>query len=108
MKPPLLFQPTRMIMFMCMFISTLFLNFSVFAQQTVTGKVTGSEGKPLAGASVTVRGNTARGSTTDGQGVFSLSVTKGETLDISMIGFKTLAVTITDEMNYNVKLEQEI
>ena len=65
----------------------LFACAQVFAQQkTVTGKVTGEDGKPLAGATVSAKG--AKASTvTDASGKFSLSVPeKVKAVIVSYVG----------------------
>ena len=58
-------------------------------QQQVSGKVTATDGVPIAGASITVKG-TARGTLTDVNGQFSISVSKGEVLVFRHIGYGEL------------------
>ena len=58
--------------------------------RTVTGTVVDANGEPVVGASVVVKG-TSRGTTTDAQGNFSISVSSNTPLEISYIGFKTQA-----------------
>ena len=52
---------------------TFFGAISVFAQRTISGKVTDEFGEPLIGASVLVKG-TSSGTVTDIDGSYSLSV----------------------------------
>ncbi len=72
--------------------ATLLLQFLLFTQTifaqdiSVKGKITDEGGLPLAGASVIVKG-TSRGTTTDNNGNFSISVAKGGTLVISAVNF---------------------
>lgn len=66
--------------------------------KSVTGKVTDSkDGKPLAGASVKVKGTTT-GTATNSAGSFTLSVTTSATeLEVSMIGYSAITVSITGD-----------
>ena len=76
-----------------------------FAQQrTVTGKVTSEDGSPLAGATVSAKGENAS-TTTDASGRFSISVgTKVKSLIFSYVGVATTEVNITSgEMNVSLK-----
>lgn len=63
----------------------LLLPHLLWAQQTVTGKVKDAQGNPLTGASVIVKGSN-RGTTTDNNGNFSISVSPGETLVFNHVG----------------------
>ena len=56
--------------------------------KTVTGKVTNENGEPLAGVSVIIRG-TSRGTVTNSIGEFSINVEAGETLEFSMVGYRS-------------------
>lgn len=70
---------------------------------TVTGKITGDNGEPLAGVSIMVKGTT-RGTTTDNIGVYTLSVDKDAVLVISYIGYETREVAVKGQQLLNVKL----
>ena len=63
-------------------------------QETITGKVTGPDGKAVAGASVSVKG-TKNGVLTNQDGEFSISAAVGDKLLISSVGFDTREVTVT-------------
>ncbi|TMI94349.1 MAG: hypothetical protein E6H06_09515, partial [Bacteroidetes bacterium] len=73
-------------------ITTLFLSLSssIFAQKTVTGKVSDSkDGSPLAGVSVLAKG-TGTGTQTKADGTFSLTVpANANALVISSVGYAT-------------------
>ena len=73
------------------FLMLLSLNplFGQSPSNKVTGQVTGSDGPPLVGVSVTIKGEYARGSYTGPDGQYSLSVTSGDTLVFSYIGYET-------------------
>lgn len=73
----------------CLMLCLLFSP-GVWAQQLqVTGKITGNDGNPIAGASITVKG-TSRGTFTDAKGQFALEASKTETLVFGSVGFATV------------------
>jgi TonB-dependent SusC/RagA subfamily outer membrane receptor len=74
------------------FVSML-ISVAVFAQKKITGKVTSSDGKPIAGASVVVRGSNAGVSTSD-DGTFSISASVGSVIQISAVGTKSQEVKV--------------
>ena len=77
-----------------------------FAQTQVNGTVTGSDGVPVPGANVVVQ-NTNNGTTTDFDGNFSLSVSEGDVLVFSYLGYITQAITYSGQDNIAVVLEQD-
>ena len=94
-------------------ILTLFLSvvtsFGLFAQnRTVTGVVRDSNGEPLMGVGVVVDGTT-RGTVTDLNGAFSLSVPSGAVvLDISSLGYVSKKVNVpSTQSQVNVVLEDD-
>lgn len=72
-------------------------------QQAATGKVKGTDGEPVIGASVSVVG-TSRGASTDGEGNFKITVSRNETLRISSVGFNTTDVVYTGQKSVDVIL----
>lgn len=66
----------------------------VLVDVPVSGRVVGSDGKPLPGVTVLVRGTTI-GSTTDANGSFALRAPEGSTLLFSFIGFIAQPVVVT-------------
>ena len=64
------------------------------ASSTVSGEVLDSNGDPLIGATVLVKGS-KDGVATDFDGRFTLNVPKGATLQVSYIGFKPKDVKVT-------------
>lgn len=91
------------------FLLLLFIFFGpviAFGQQkTVTGKVIGSDGSPVAGASVLEKG-TANGTTTDDSGDFSISVHNNATLTISFVGYKEQDIPVGGKSEVDVVLER--
>lgn len=73
----------------------------------VKGKVVDSDGLPLPGTTVMVKG-TSTGTSTAGDGTYSISVGKGETLVFSVIGMETYEETVVDKSELNVVLDSSL
>ena len=60
------------------FLAAVFLLFTniLFAQKTITGKITDANGQPVVGATVTAKGGT-KATQTNSDGIFSISVPNG-------------------------------
>ncbi len=85
-------------------VALLFCGLSLFAQdRNITGKVTADDGSVLPGVNVTIRG-TSRGTTTDSEGSYKLSVPSNSTLVFSFIGFKSQEVALGTSNTINIKL----
>jgi TonB-linked SusC/RagA family outer membrane protein len=76
-------------------------------QKTITGTVTDTNGQPLPGASIIVE-KTERGTTTDFDGMFSISASEGEILNVFFMSFVTAKITIGKSKTYNLKLQDAI
>ena len=78
----------------------------IFAQRTITGKVTDSStNQPVAGSTISVRGSKAAAQT-NSEGNFSISVPdKTAKLIVSSVGFETQDVVIGSENNIAVSLK---
>ena len=75
------------------------------ADRTITGNVTDSSGAPLVGASVTIQGTT-RGTTTDAQGSFQLSIPEGNVvLEIASVGYQTQTVSVGTQTSLRVVMQ---
>ncbi|MBO9562252.1 MAG: TonB-dependent receptor [Niastella sp.] len=75
--------------------------------KVITGKVTNEKGDGLPGVSVVVKG-TAKGTSTNQEGVFSINAEVGETLQFSMVGYKTFSVLVGQENEIPVTLQAEM
>ena len=69
----------------------------------VSGVVTDTDGQPLPGVSVIVKG-TKRGVSTDLDGKYRIEVSRGEVLQFSMIGMATEEVTYNGQKKLDVEL----
>jgi len=82
----------------------LILSTSLMAQQqAASGKVKGSDGSPVIGASVSVVG-TSRGASTDGEGNFKINVSRNETLRITSVGYNSADVVYNGQKSIDVTL----
>ena len=75
-----------------------------FAQQKVTGKVTGDAGGGLSGATVKVKGASTAVST-GADGSFSISVPSNATLEISYVGYEQQSVKVGSLTVVNISLQ---
>lgn len=74
-------------------------------QQTITGTVTDASGA-LPGVTVTVKGKLL-GTITNENGYFSIVATSGDILVFSFVGYKTVEISVTDNLVIDVLLEQD-
>lgn len=88
-----------------LFVSLVLLVAQAWAQnRTVTGKVTDEQGKPVANASVSVKG-TAKGTITKEDGTFTLSVAdNAKTIVISSVGFTAQELPLGNKYSLTVTL----
>lgn len=75
-------------------------------KKTIQGKVFDSQGEPLIGASVVVKGSN-NAVVTDIDGNFRLdNIIVGNTIQVSYVGCKSVEFNVTDKTDYNVTLEE--
>ncbi len=99
-----------LVLFSKFFLVGIFLLFqlNVCAQQkSVSGTVTGTDGAPLAGVTVLVKGTTV-GTLTDINGKFTIPASSGQTLVFSFMGMATVETAIGDGNVYNVTLSESL
>ncbi|MFI5133283.1 MAG: SusC/RagA family TonB-linked outer membrane protein [Chitinophagales bacterium] len=73
--------------------------------QQITGTISSSEGGPLEGASITIKG-TKIGTTTNASGKFSINADPGQTLVISFVGFQTIEEKVNGRTTIDVVLQK--
>lgn len=69
----------------------------------VRGRITTSDGQPLWGVSIRIKG-TNRGTTTNANGEFTIEANKGETLVVSYVGFQAREFALGDSQNIAISL----
>lgn len=92
--------------FIMVALALLTIGVQAFAQNVVTGKVVDSNGEPVVGAGVQIKGTTT-GVVTDLDGNFSVKTGANATLVISSIGYKTANVAVGNRNNFNIVLEDD-
>ena len=75
-------------------------------EKEVRGIITDKTGEPLIGVSVTVKG-TGKGTVTDMNGKWSLSVSEGSVLNFSYIGYSAETVKVGKNNSYNISLSED-
>jgi hypothetical protein len=86
----------------------MFIGLQAFAQTTISGTVKDSNGEPVPGANVRVKGYSDVGTITDLNGAYSLNVpAEATTLVVSFVGMKTTEVEIGGQTSIDITLENE-
>lgn len=75
--------------------------------QRITGRVTSSDGEPLAGVTVVVEG-TQTGAVTDRDGYYSINAPAGSTLLFELLGMKPQQVAVTGQTRADVRMIAEM
>jgi len=94
-------KKSNFILLMAMFVTTV-----LSAQNVLNGTVSGADGLPIPGANILVQG-TNNGTTTDFDGNFSISVSSGDILTFSYIGYASQSITIANQSTLEVVLEAD-
>ena len=71
---------------------------------TISGIVRDADGRPLAGATVLVKGQ-SKGTTTNGPGQFQLRVQQGSVLAVSFLGLETRELAVHNQDKFDIQLE---
>ncbi|MGY6649924.1 SusC/RagA family TonB-linked outer membrane protein [Wenyingzhuangia sp. IMCC45574] len=87
-------------------VALLFFNIALFAQEfAVSGSVVSEGNEPIPGATVVIKGS-SKGTISDFDGNYQISVKKGDVLEISFIGYETKLVTIGDQKKITTQLKE--
>lgn len=70
----------------------------------IRGIVKDDKGAPLSGVSVVVKG-TNKGTTTNADGAFTIDAEPGDIIEVSMVGFQTTSVTVSNTSALNITLQ---
>ncbi|MFV0483760.1 MAG: SusC/RagA family TonB-linked outer membrane protein [Bacteroidales bacterium] len=94
---------TSILLVMCL---TLLAS-SVYAQKTVTGKVTDESGLGIPGATVVQKGTT-KGTLTDVDGKFSVSVSEDAILHVSFMGMLPQEIPVSGKNTIDITLKDDV
>ncbi len=78
---------------------------AIFAQSTITGKITDEAGEALFGATVQVKG-TSNGVTADADGMYSIQAKEGDVLIFSFLGYSTQQVSVGSTTTIDVQMKE--
>ncbi len=82
---------------------------SSFAQELqVSGSVRTSDGTPMSGLSISVRGEGTVSTSTDDQGRYHLQLVGPKTITFSFVGYKTSELSVDQSGVFNVVMEAEV
>ncbi|WP_343565443.1 SusC/RagA family TonB-linked outer membrane protein [Sphingobacterium sp.] len=89
-----------------LFVGSMILTSVAFAQEKkISGRVTGSDGKPLAGVTVVVQGTNVA-TQTDANGNYSLSTASGKVIVFHSVGYTDKTLIVKEGQNaFNIILE---
>lgn len=73
-------------------------------QKTYSGKVSDEAGKPMAGATIALKGAKAKAISSN-TGTFTIAAEKGATLEISFSGYESQSIQLTDELSLSISLK---
>lgn len=94
----------QMICFICILICSTHV---MFAQnRAVSGLVTDATGDPIVGANIVEKGTT-NGTSTNANGVFTITVSENATLQISYIGYLKQEIAVVEKSQVNVILVED-
>jgi len=80
---------------------------SIAMAVNITGRVTDTDGVPLAGATIQVKGTTA-GTVTDAEGYYKISVPEDATLIFSFVGYITLEIPVGNRTEIDVTMVADV
>ena len=75
-------------------------------QLSLSGTITDQDGEPLVGVNIVVKGTT-RGTITDVDGHYSISLNSNDTLQVSFIGYTMQTIPVKGQSVINVKLQED-
>lgn len=76
-------------------------------EQTITGKILDTNGLPLPGANILIKGTT-KGIQSDFDGLYFIDAQPGDVLVVSFIGFATRQITISDKTEIDIILQNDV
>ncbi|MFV0345938.1 MAG: carboxypeptidase-like regulatory domain-containing protein, partial [Bacteroidales bacterium] len=97
----------RKITFILVIMCFALLSSSVYAQKSVTGKVSDESGVGIPGAAV-IQKDTGNGTITDVDGKYSVSVPADAVLQISFMGMLTQEVSVSGKSVVDVTLKEDV
>ncbi|MDO1447077.1 TonB-dependent receptor [Rhodocytophaga aerolata] len=109
LRKALVLQLSHVWKFTTLLLVILFLHsYTSQAQSRLAGKVTSTlDNQPIPGVNIVIKGSTT-GTTTDGNGDFSIETKSGDVLVVSFIGYQTEEVAVTNQTRLDIQLAEDI
>lgn len=102
-----LFLPKKEWLIAIVVVLSSFYNLSAQQGEVITGIITSvNDGSPLPGANVLVKG-TSKGVITDFEGQYSINASPNDVLIFSFLGFQSQEITVGNQTNINIALEDD-
>ena len=97
----------KAIKYVCLVLALL-VSVDLFAQVAVSGRITDTDGNPVAGATVLVTG-TSTGTVSDANGNYRIVVPAGKdrALNVSFLGYKAVDVAVGSRTRIDIELESD-
>lgn len=93
----------NLLMFLCMLLCA---QLSYAQNRTLKGRITDESNSPLANASVQIKGS-AKGTTADEQGNFTISVSPGDILVVNVVGYEKKEVPVGNDSQLTISLKRQ-
>ena len=92
------------------FLFTILLMFAnvLLAQISVSGNVVDQDGQPIPGVTILDENDTTKGTVTDFDGNFTISVPSDGSLNVSFIGYESQTIPVSGQTNISIILEEGV
>ena len=93
-----------------LFLFTLLLMFAnvLLAQISVSGNVVDQDGQPIPGVTILDENDNTKGTVTDFDGNFTISVPSDGSLNVSFIGYESQTIPVSGQTNISIILEEGV
>lgn len=88
------------------FLLTL-INYNLFAQKNINGKVSDENNEGLPGATIIIKGTT-KGTVSDINGIFMLDVNENDTITISFSGYIKQNIPVIGNISFSINLDPDV
>lgn len=83
------------------------INYNLFAQKNINGKVSDENNEELPGATIIIKGTT-KGTVSDINGIFMLDVNENDTISISFSGYIKQDIPVIGNISFSINLDPDV
>ena len=83
------------------------INYNLFAQKNINGKVSDENNEGLPGATIIIKGTT-KGTVSDINGIFMLDVNENDTISISFSGYIKQDIPVIGNISFSINLDPDV